>query len=205
MKKPDFAGVATQTWAQLRRFPSGDGLADAVLVSAIYGLLMAPFAFKKYFLRETWEWEWTWLFLPLNVISKPLGLLRHFDLSLRLRRDEKKAWRTATIQSSIALLLLALNLLILFWTRNEPREATEFEQRDWTDEQRAAYRENWARLQAKFERCPWSSPWNLKQIFWHLLPMALVLNVLFYALQPATRARFRTLWKSTTSTSSPPI
>lgn len=189
MKKPDFVGLATQTWKEMRRFPTSDALADAVLIKALFQLLMTPFSFQKCFpLKKS---KWNGLLLLLNILLMPPLLFWRFNLSLRLRRNEKKAWRTTIIYSSVCLLLCTNNLLVSFWMRKPPREATEKDLEHLTETQRAASKANWAKLQKQFQERPWQSPWTPRLIAWHFCVIALTGNVLFRALQPSTRALFR--------------
>jgi hypothetical protein len=187
MKTPDFLGTAQQTWQQIKRFPTSDALADAVLIHALYELVMAPFPYRKYFLRETWQEKWTWFSLPLGLVLTPLLLLWHFNLSLRIRGDEAKARRTAVIYSSCFVFLTAASLQMEQFLRKGVRELSEEELARMDDEQITGYEAARAALPINREK------YALKpmKVAWTLVTLAFHLNVLFRAFQPATGARFR--------------
>ncbi|HEX8463185.1 MAG TPA: hypothetical protein VF627_01085 [Abditibacterium sp.] len=182
MTKTDFFRVATQTWAQMRRFPTSDTLADAVMLSALFGLLTTPFSFRRYFpIKKS-----NWLLLLCNILLTPLMLYWRFNLSLRLRCDERKALHTATSYAGVISLFSVNAWFWYFQIRNGPRELTEAERELLTAEQIAAYESRVEELREQPRQ-----PSNRGQIAWHLLGLALTLNVLFRALLPSTRARFR--------------
>lgn len=185
MKKSDFTRIATQTWEQLRHFPTSDSFADAVLLKAIYGLLVTPFGFKKFFPLRRWKWNGFSLLLKISLT--PFSLLWHFNLSLRLRQNERKARRTAIILAGLALLSGAVLLCTQKWMRNGRRELTDEERGRMSDQEIARYEETRAMFQQNREK--YAFTWF--QLGWWLVVFALSLNVLFRAFQPATRARFR--------------
>lgn len=191
MKKPDFLGIARQTLAQLRRFPTADALADAVLINALVGLLRMFFGVPRYFSIANWKQKWNWFFLPVNFLLSPLLLLYHFNLSLRLRRNEQKAWRAATILAGASLLLCSNGLLICFLMRDAPREATEAELAVMTEKDRTAYQASRERLEEMWKEKPWQSPFTPRQILAFLVAITMALNVLCHAFPKSTRARFR--------------
>lgn len=183
MKKPDFVGVARQTWKQMCRFPTSDALADAVLLQALFGLIMTPFSFKPPFPKEKWDG----VFLVVKVFITPFWLLWRFNLPLRLRRNEKKAWRTAVITASLILLLGANSLFFRFLMRKGRRELNQEEREKMTEEQLISHQTLRAKLQDESQK-PFLTP---TQIVWYLITVGLACNVLFRAFEPATRARFR--------------
>ncbi len=192
--KPNLQSLIAQTWHQLRRFPTSDALADAVMLQAIWSLVWAPFRMAKFYASTQDEFfskwrRWNFLIQPLQVFLGVYGLFWHFNLSLRLRRDEKKAWRVAT---NLALLSVLSYANVLFsavltrkWLSGLP-ELTEEQQQRMTEEQIAKY--NSYLEQAR--EVPLKPLYPPRQLAIMLITLGLTLNVLVRALQKPTRARF---------------
>lgn len=189
--KPNFLSIAAQTWKHLRRFPTSDALADAVMLQAVCGLVWAPFRLAKFYSSTQDEFfskwrRWNFLIQPLQVFLTVFGVFWHFNLSLRLRRDEKKAWRVAT---NLALLTVLGYANVLLWAvllRNAPRDLTDKDKARMTEEQIVQYE-----LQlAKWREEPRKPIYTPRKIGLMLISLALSLNVLVRALQKPTRARF---------------
>lgn len=190
--KPNFPSIAAQTWNHLRRFPTSDALADAVMMQAVWGLVRAPFAIAKFFALTHDEFfskwrRWNVLILPLGVFLNLFWVLWRFNLSLRLRRNEKKAWRVATFHAILTLLVCANSLFWMVLLRNGPRELSEEVKRTMTEEQIAQHAA-WLEKARQEPPKPILTP---RRIGGLVIVIGLALNVLVRALQKPTRARFR--------------
>jgi hypothetical protein len=180
------SSLVAQTWNQLRRFPSSDALADAVLIEAVLHLVRAPFALAKFpGLPDKWR-RWNLLIRPLLALGHALSVLWSLDLATRLRRDEKTARRIVIAGAALRALFCANGLFFAFLLRNGLRELTEEDQQGMTEEEIARY--NAALEKAREE--PWKPFLTPRQIVSVVISLAVALNVLRCALSKKTRKRF---------------
>ena len=189
--KPNFLSIAAQTWNHLRRFPTSDALADAVMMQAVWSLVLTPFRIAKFYSSTQDEFfakwrRWNVLILPLGVFLNVFGLFWRFNLSLRLRRNEKKAWRVATFHAILTLLVCANSLFWMVLLRNGPRELSEEDRQQMTEEQIARHNA-WLEKARQEPPKPMLTP---KQIGFFAIAIGLALNVLARAFQEPTRSRF---------------
>lgn len=178
--------IAARTWNQLRRFPSSDALADAVLIEAVLHLARAPFAVAKFpGLPDKWR-HWNFFTRPLLALGHALSVLWSLNLATRLRRDEKTAWRIVIADAALKALFCANTLFCSFLLRNGLRELTKEDQQRMTEQQIARYNATLEKAREEPSK-PILTP---RQVASVVISLALALNVLRCALSKKTRERF---------------
>lgn len=190
--KPNFLSLAAQIWNQLRCFPTSDGLADAVMLKAIWSLVWTPARIARFYALPQDEffakWRcWNFLIQPLQVFLCIFAVFWNFNLSLRLHRNEKKAVRLARNLALFSVLCYANSLFWAVQFRNGPRELTEEDEQRMSEEQIAKHN-TWLQQAREVPRKPLYPPRQLATI---LIGFAVTLNVLVRTLQKSTRVRFQ--------------